>query len=90
MNFLHHEFDAGPNDVIEVTLNGQANVLLLDGSAYSNYRQRRAYQYRGGLATASPFRIVPPRQGHWHLVIDLGGYSGTVKAGVQVLQGINS
>ena len=90
MNYLHHELDAGPNDVIEVTLNGQANVLLLDESAFSNYRQARSYQYRGGLAKVSPFSISPPFQGRWHIVIDLGGHSGTLRAGVRVLQGVNS
>lgn len=90
MNFLHEEFDAGPQDVVEVTLDGQANVMLLDAGNYQDYRQGRRFQYHGGLAKVSPLRLAPPRQGHWHLVIDLGGYAGRVKAGVRLLQGINS
>jgi hypothetical protein len=85
MNYLHQEYDAGPGDVIEVTLDHAANVLLLDGANYANYRNGRAYQYRGGYVRSSPFRISPPNQGRWHLVIDLGGNAGTVRASVRIL-----
>lgn len=85
MNYLHHEYDAGPGDVIEVALNHAANVLLLDSANYSNYRNGRAYQYRGGYVSSSPFRISPPHRGLWHLVIDLGGNAGTVRASARIL-----
>lgn len=90
MNFLHKEFDAGPDDVVEVSLDKQSNVMLLDSTNYENYKQGSAFKYHGGLGTKSPVRIVPPRQARWHLVVDLGGYAGTVKVGVQVVQGINT
>ncbi|MCI0335317.1 MAG: DUF1883 domain-containing protein [Planctomycetes bacterium] len=85
MNYLHQELDAGPSDVIEVTLDHAANVLLLDASNYGHYRSNRPYRYYGGHARSSPARITPPRQGRWHLVIDLGGYPGTVRASVRLL-----
>lgn len=37
--------------------------------------------------TRSPFRIPIPHSGHWYVVIDLGGYSGTVRSSVRVLPG---
>ncbi len=89
MNFLHQEFDAGPKDVIEVTLDGQANVMLLDPANYSSYRRGQGFRYYGGHAKESPFRIAPPHQGHWHVVVDLGGYGGHVRAGIRVLQHSN-
>jgi hypothetical protein len=85
MNFLHQEYDAGPGDVIEVTLDHAANVLLLDSTNYSDYRNGRAYKYRGGYVKSSPFRISPPHHGRWHLVIDLGGNAGTVRASARQL-----
>ena len=85
MNYLHHEVDAGPDDVIEVTLDGQANVMLLDSINFGKYQKIESFRYYGGLAEHSPNRLVPPDSGHWHVVIDLGGYAGTVKAGVRVL-----
>lgn len=88
MDFLHQEFDAGPADVIEVTLDHAANVQLLDPPNYEHYRARRPFRYFGGHVTHSPFRLRPPRRGHWHLVIDLGGSAGMVRAATRLLQGV--
>ena len=90
MIHLHQELDAGPEDVVEVTLDGHANVLLLNPDNYDRYRQGEHYRYHGGLARTSPVRLVPPREGHWHIVVDLGGYPGHVRAGVQLLQGADT
>ena len=86
MNHLHYEFDAGPDDPLEVTLIGKANVLLLDDDNYQKYQIGRRYAYAaGGFATISPVYLYPPRQGHWHVVVDLGGHAGTVRAAVRQL-----
>lgn len=85
MNYLHWEFDAGPDNIVEVTLDKQANVQLVDALNYQHYSAGRKYRYYGGFATTSPVRIRPPRQGHWHLVVDLGGYAGRVRASARVL-----
>lgn len=90
MNYLHHEFDAGPDDVLEVELNGRANVLLLDPQNFDHYRRKEPYRYRGGFAEESPMRLIPPHQGRWHVVVDLGGYPGHVRAGVWMFEGVNS
>ena len=87
MNYLHYELDVNPRDVVQVTLNKQANVRLLDSPNYQNYRAGRQYKYYGGHATTSPATLRAPYQGHWHLVIDLGGYSGTVRASVRTIRG---
>lgn len=85
MNFLKYEIDAGPNDVIQVTLDKQANVRLMDWNNFEKYRRGQQHRYYGGHSTNSPVRLRPPHQGHWYVVIDLGGYSGTVRAAVQKL-----
>ena len=85
MNFLHQELDVGPDDVIEVTLDHAANVQLLDSTNYQDYRAGRSFHYYGGYVKTSPFRLRPPHQGQWHLVIDLGGYAGAVRASARVL-----
>jgi hypothetical protein len=83
MEYLHKEIDAGPEDLIEVALDHPANVLLLDPANFDHYRQRQPYRYYGGYVTQGPFRIRPPFKGHWHLVVDLGGGAGAVKAAVR-------
>lgn len=86
MNYLHYELDLDASDVVEVTLDKQANVRLLDEANYAHYQHGERHSYHGGLARRSPIRLVPPHAGHWHLIIDLGGYAGTVQAAVRTLR----
>jgi hypothetical protein len=85
MNYLHYEFNIGPTNAVEVTLDKQANVRLLDELNYNKYQRGEQHTYYGGLAKVSPLRVSPPHYGRWHLVIDLGGYSGSVNASVRVV-----
>ncbi|MCH8054422.1 MAG: DUF1883 domain-containing protein [Planctomycetes bacterium] len=85
MNYLHYEFELGPDDIIEVTLDHAANVQLLDPPNFQNYKNGKPFKYTGGHVRTSPYRCRPPRSGHWHLVVDLGGGAGTVRASAQVL-----
>jgi hypothetical protein len=87
MNFLHTDFQGGASEIVLVTLDHQANVMLLDDSAFSSYRSGGRFTYYGGWATASPVQIRPPRFDHWHVVVDLGGMSGQVKAAIRIVRG---
>ena len=84
MNFLHTDFIGGPNDVAVVILSSQANVMLLDDCNFSAYRRGSSFNYCGGWATRSPVRLSPPRHGHWHVLVDLGGYAGHVRASIHI------
>ena len=86
MNFLHTDFEGGPGNVVLVTLDHQANVMLLDDLAFSSYRSGGGFSYYGGWAAASPVHLRPPSSGHWHVVVDLGGQSGQVKAGIRIVR----
>jgi hypothetical protein len=61
MGHLHDEFDADPEDIIEVTLDRAANVQLLDPDNYENYRNGHGYRYRGGTPRRArslwPYRV---------------------------------
>src|SRR3989442_9833945 len=87
MEFLHKEFDLGPSDVLEITLDNPANVQLLDPGNYASYRDKKPFRYHGGYVTTSPYRLRAPHEGHWHLVIDLGGGAGRVRASARILSG---
>ena len=85
MQYLHNDLGyLHGGEVVEVTLSGAANVLLMDSSNFNSYRQGGRHHYFGGRATHSPFRVPIPSAGHWHVAIDLGGYAGSVRAGVRV------
>lgn len=85
MNFLHTDFNGGPENVVVVTLDGQANVMLLDDLAFSSYRSGGRFTYHGGWAAKSPVQMRPPSIDHWHVVVDLGGRAGQVRAGIRIV-----
>lgn len=80
MEYLHYEFNAGSDQMVEIQLDRQANVLLLDDMNYQCYRRGDSFRYHGGLAKKSPYFLALPRNGRWHLVIDLGGGAGAIRA----------
>jgi hypothetical protein len=83
----HLVYDLGNvkrESIVVVRLNNQANVQLMTGTEYANYKSGRRYRYHGGRVTRSPFRITVPSNGHWVVAIDLGGYAGRVSANVTV------
>jgi hypothetical protein len=86
MNFLHYDFQLSPDDSVEVVLDKAVNVRLLDELNFQKYRDGQEHKYYGGLAKISPVRLRPPHAGHWHLVIDLGGFPGTVNASVHAIK----
>ncbi len=89
MNFLHTDLGhLSGGQIVEVVLSGNAaNVRLMDSSNFSSYRNGRRHRYFGGHAKRSPVRLQVPHAGHWHVAIDLGGYSGKIRASVNVLPG---
>jgi hypothetical protein len=85
MNFLHADLQLSEGDLVEVTLDHAANVQLLDTANFEQYKLGKPYQYHGGYAKESPVQIAAPAPGSWHLVIDLGGGIGTVRASYRVM-----
>ena len=77
--FIKYEFDAGPDDIIEVSLSSQANVRVMDSSNFSSFRSGRGRRRVGRLAKRSLVRLAGPHAGRWHVVVDLGGYAGSVR-----------
>ena len=85
MKFLHYELKLVTYNKVRIDLNKQANALLLDNSNFQNYRNGMKYRYYGGHATKTPVILSAPTSGEWHLVIDSGGYTGTIKASVSLI-----
>ena len=85
-DFIHSDLGSRRRgDVVEITLSGGANVRLLDSSNFQRYRRGARHQCHGGLATRSPSRIAIPHSGHWHVVVDMQGLRGSVRAGFRVI-----
>ena len=86
-NYLHKKLALSEGDVITVTLNQHANVLLLTDADYQSYCSGDAYQYQGGAATESTYSITAPYSGAWNLVLDLGGKTGVIEYEVNITRG---
>jgi hypothetical protein len=89
MKFSYYDLgNRSGGEVVEVILSGNAaNVFLVDSSNFSAYKAGRKYTYYGGHATRSPVRLQVPRSGQWYVVIDLGGYGGSVRHSMRILPG---
>ena len=87
MKFTHYKLGhQRRGTTIEVTLQGNAaNVQLLDSSNLQNYKSGRPYKYSGGLVHRSPVTLVVPRDGHWHVTVDLRGLRGQVRSSIRIL-----
>lgn len=86
MEYLQYEFEADQGDAIEVTLDAAANVQLLDPANFAAYKDGRQYRYHGGYFRQSPVELVIPNTGRWHVVVDLGGMAGRVRASVRLIK----
>ena len=85
MEHVHYEVDVPNGGSIEVTLDQQANVLVMDSMNYQQYCRGASATYYGGRMVRSPAVITPPHGGWWHVAIDLGRGSGTIRSSVRVL-----
>ncbi|MFB9268010.1 DUF1883 domain-containing protein [Bradyrhizobium erythrophlei] len=56
----------------------------MDAINVHSYQRDGQHRYFGGEVRRSPFRLRVPQSGYWHVTIDLGGRSGTIRAGVRV------
>ena len=90
MNYLHEEFDLAADDVIEVEIANPAHVRLMNDANFELYKGGKPYEYRGGHMTKSPVRFSLPAGGHWHVVIDLGGFGGRVSARVNIISRVHA
>ena len=82
--YIHKDFNLNRGDIVQVTIDIQANVVLLDSSDFQNFKAGRGFQYHGGRYDNSPVRIVVPSTGHWYVVI-YGWGSGTLGYSVNIL-----
>jgi hypothetical protein len=92
MNFFHADLGHQQRGALAIVrLGTAANVRLLDDSNFRSYQSGHRYRgYHMGFYRQSPLRLPIPTIGRWHVVIDLGGYAGTIRAAVQVCQPVST
>ncbi len=87
MKYTFYDLGEQPRGTtVSVNLTGTAaNVILLDRVNFARYRAHQPFLYTGGLQVATPAQLTVPRDDHWFVILDLGGYSGRTHATVEIL-----
>ncbi|MBI9102899.1 MAG: DUF1883 domain-containing protein [Spirochaetales bacterium] len=85
MQFIHYELKAGIDKIIQVTIDSEADVKLMDTFNFTKYKKGRTPDYQGGTYPASTIEFRVDKTDTWHVVIDLGGKKGEVKASVKLI-----
>jgi len=76
-------FDSG--DTIKIDFNGSAFVAFMDDENYERYIGDFEYDFFGKEVSESPFSIVPPNEGRWHLVIEHTNIHVDMEVHVQIV-----
>ena len=86
MNFVHSDLgQLTVRSIVVVELDTAAIVKLMDDSNFRAYQRGQQHRFFGGQAKRSPVRLSVPATGHWHLALDLGGATGTIRSSVRVV-----
>jgi len=86
MKYGHTKLSLNYGNVVRVTLDNQATVMLLDSLNYARFCAEKKYEYEGGFATISPYDIFVPSQGDWDLVIHPESPSGKLKYSIKIIK----
>jgi hypothetical protein len=73
------------NTVVVHLRGSAANVILLNPENFLRYRVGQPFSYTGGHYRRSRVRLPIPQNGHWYVVLDLGGIAGRAQAAVDVV-----
>ncbi|ASQ48721.1 hypothetical protein BCB68_07150 [Leptotrichia sp. oral taxon 498] len=70
-------------NIVEVRLIGtECDVMLVNYTNLSNYKNRRSVKYYGGHYKQSPVKIPIPHHDHWYVIVT----NGNVKASVSIIK----
>ena len=86
MQFQEYNLGVVPiGKTIEVKLSNSAIVRIMDQYNYAEYKSGADHHFIGGYIKGSTCRAVIPCTEHWYVVVDIGGYSGSLVSSVRVL-----
>jgi len=86
MQFLHYQVKADPDRIIQVTIDHEASIKLMDTFNFAKYSQGKTPDFQGGIYPASTVEFRVYKNDTWHVVVDLDGKKGEVKASVKLIK----
>jgi len=85
MDYLHDRVYLDGNQCVRVDSDTQCNIMLTDDVNYGHYRNGASFRYSGGFFKEFPAILFAPYSGNWHVTIDLGGASASIKYSITVI-----
>jgi hypothetical protein len=82
MKYLYYDLGEQQQDgqVVAHLRGSAANLILLDPLNFDRYRSHQPFIYMGGgFCMRTPASVRIPRDGHWYLAVDCGGYPHNVR-----------
>lgn len=71
--------------VVEVVLSCINNIRLMDDDNFNLYAESKNSRFFGGRAEKSPTRLIIPKTGHWHVVVDKVGFQALANSNVRAI-----
>lgn len=71
--------------VVEVVLSCINNIRLMDDDNFNLYANGENSRFFGGRAEKSPTRLIIPKTGHWHIVVDKTGFQALANSNVRAI-----
>ena len=86
LEFIHFIVKAGPESIIQVNITQPAYVRLMDEVNFQKYKMKKRYTFTGGYASTPKVDLRPNQRAEWHVVVDLEGLDGEVRASLDLLR----
>lgn len=80
MTTLNWKVSGSPGDLVRVRIDRPAYVRLFDELNYAKFKRGSTHSGQGGWSDRLDVEFLLPYRGSFHVVVDLGGQAGEVKA----------
>ena len=80
MTFLHWKVPGATGDIVRIQTDTPAFVRMLDPLNFEYYKRGSKYVGDGGWSDKLNVEFTLPYKGTFHVVVDLGGTAGGLKA----------
>jgi hypothetical protein len=86
VNNIHSREYIESGKVVSVQCSHQINVLVMDDTNFSKYKQGQSAKVYGGFYTHFPANIAPPHSGNWNIVLALPpGHRANINYSINII-----
>ncbi len=86
MSHIHSREYIEGGSTVSVECSHQINVIVMDDSNYSNFKNGRSFKHYGGFYKRFPANITVPHSGNWNVVLALpAGHQANIRYSINVI-----